>query len=71
MNPPGQVEVHQGLRKSASGIKEKCVRDQGEVRRGSSRSGSGVKEKGVRGGASGEVLPLNVWYSAKALLLDP
>ena len=56
-------------RRSASGVKEKCVRGQGEVRRGSRRSASGVKEKCI--GGQGEVLPLNVWYSAEALLLDP
>ena len=32
-------------RRSASGVKEKCVRGQGEVRRGSRKSASGVKEK--------------------------
>ena len=49
-------------RRSASGVKEKSVRDQGEVHQG-------VKEKCVRG--QGEVLQLNVWYSAEALCLDP
>ena len=55
-------------RKSASGVKEKWVRGQGEVRRGSKRSASGVKEKCT--GGQLEVLLLNVWYSAEALLLD-
>ena len=49
---------------------------QGEVRQGSRKSASGVKEKcvGVKEkciGGQGEVLPLNVWYSAEALLIDP
>ena len=56
-------------RRSASGVKEKCVRGQGQVRRGSRESASWVKEKCI--GGQGEVLPLNVWYSAEALLLDP
>ena len=56
-------------RRSASRVKEKCVRGQIQVRRGSSRSASGVNEKCI--GGQGEVLPLNVWFSAKALLLDP
>ena len=43
----GQREVCQGSRKSASGVKDKCIGEQGEM------------------------LPLNVWYSAEALLLDP
>ena len=61
MSPPGQGEVRQESRKSASGVKkkcvggkEKCVRGQGEVHQGSRK-----------------VLLLNVWYSAEALLLDP
>ena len=56
-------------RRNASGVKEKCVRGQGKVRRESKRSVSGVKEKCIEG--QGEELPLNVWYSAEALLLDP
>ena len=52
-----------------SGVKEKYVRGPGKERRGSRRSASGVKEKCI--GGQGEVLPLNVWYSAEALLLDP
>ena len=56
-------------RRSAWGVKEKCVRGQGEARWGSRRSASGVKEKCIRG--QGEVLPLNVWYSAEALIFDP
>ena len=61
MSPPGQGEVCQVSRKSASGVKkkcvggkEKCVRGQGEVHKGSRK-----------------VLSLNVSYSAEALLLDP
>ena len=55
-------------RRSASGVKEKCVRGQPEVRRGSRRSAPGVKEKCVRG--QGDVLQLNTPHLAKALLLD-
>ena len=40
----------------------------GEMRQWSRRSASGVKEKCVWG--KGEMFPLNVWYSAEALLLD-
>ena len=56
-------------RRSASGVKEMCVRGQGEVRQGSRKSASGVKEKCI--GGQGEVLPLNAWYSGEALLVDP
>ena len=38
--PPGQGEVRQGLRRSASGVKEKCVGGKGEVHWRSSRSSS-------------------------------
>ena len=57
--------MRQGSRKSASGVKDKCVGGQREVRQGEKC----VKEKCI--GGQGEVLPLNVWYSAEALLLDP
>ena len=40
LSPPGQGEVRQESRKSAWGVKEKCVRGQGEVHRGSRRSAS-------------------------------
>ena len=40
ISPPGQGEVCQGSRKSASGVKDKCVGGQGEVRQGSMRSTS-------------------------------
>ena len=47
MSPPGQGEVRQWSRKSASGVKEKCagvkencVRGQGEVHQGSRKSAS-------------------------------
>ena len=40
-------------RRSASGVKEKCMGGQGEMRQGSRKSASGVKEKCVRG--QGEV----------------
>ena len=38
ISPPGQEEVSQGSRKSASGVKEKCVVRQGKVCQGSRRS---------------------------------
>ena len=41
-------------RRSASGVREKCIRGQGEVRKGSRRNAPGVKEKCVRD--QGEVL---------------
>ena len=47
-SPPGQGEVHEGSRKSASGVNEKRVGGQGEVHQGSRRSASGVKEKCFR-----------------------
>ena len=47
-SPPGEGEVHQGSRKSALGVKEKCVGGQGEVHKGSRRSSLGVKEKRIR-----------------------
>ena len=56
-------------RRSASGVKEKCIGGQGEVRQGSRKSASGVKVKCI--GGQGEVLPQNVWYLAEALLLNP
>ena len=34
IGPPGQGEVRQGSRRSASGVKEKCVSGQGKVRQG-------------------------------------
>ena len=48
ISPPGQGEVCQELRRSASGVKEKCVGGQGEVRQGSRKSALGVKEKCFR-----------------------
>ena len=56
-------------KRSVSGVKEKCIRGQGGVDRASKRSVSGSKEKCIEG--QGKVLPLSVWYSAEALLLDP
>ena len=31
ISPPGKGKVHQGSRRSAPGVKEKCVRDQGDM----------------------------------------
>ena len=39
-NPPGQGEVRQGSRRSASGAKTKCAGGQGKVRHGSRGSAS-------------------------------
>ena len=47
-SPPGQGEVRQGSRRSASVVKEKCVGGQGEVCQGSRESASGVKEECFR-----------------------
>ena len=48
ISPPGEGEVCQRSRRSASGIKEKCVGGQGEVRQGSRKSASGIKEQCFR-----------------------
>ena len=53
---PGQGEVLQGSRRSASGVKEKCIGFKG-------KSASGVKENCI--GDQGKVLPQNVLYLAE------
>ena len=56
-------------RRSASGVREKCVRGQEEVRRGSRKSASGVKEKCISW--IPHIQRRHFSLTPDALLLDP
>ena len=69
ISPPGQGEVRQGSRRSASGVKEKCAGGQAKVRQGSRRSA--LAENHTFSGSTSPWPPMHFSLTPDALLLDP